>query len=125
MANADKRNEYTFKIGDKAAEKWTLEDATKSMEKVLTSAKAGARSIQEAILDAGLYSSGFYYLLEKFPILESYKKDVNDIIVNTINKGGLDGDYNPAMSIWRMKQLGEKDKQEIEQTTKVIKVKTS
>jgi hypothetical protein len=125
MANADKKNATSFKIGDKAAEKWTPEDAEAAILKVRQAAIDGARSIQGAILDAGLYSSGFDYLLEKYPNLGSYKKDIQNIIVHTINTGGLDGEYNAAMSIWRMKQLGEKDKQEIEQTTKVIKVKTS
>lgn len=125
MPDKDKKNETSFKIGDKAAEKWTLKDATKAIEKVRKAALDGARSIQGAILDAGLYSSGFDYLLNKYPNLGSYKKDIQNIIIHTINTKGLEGEFNPAMSIWRMKQLGEKDKTEVEQTTRVIKVKTS
>ena len=125
MGHKDKKNNTSFDICNKVAEKWTLKDATAIFKKVRDEAIGGARSIQGAILKAGLYSSGFYYLLEKYPVLESIKKDINDIIINTINEGGLDGVYNPALSIWRLKQLNETDKTEVVQTTRVIKVKTS
>ena len=123
--SADMKNETSFDIGNKAAEKWTFEDAKEAINKVRQAALDGARSIQGAILDAGLYSSGFDYLLEKYPDLGSYKKDIQNIIIHTINTKGLEGEFNPAMSIWRMKQLGEKDKSEVVQTKRVIKVKTS
>jgi hypothetical protein len=50
-------------------------------------------------------------LIDKFPVFESIKKDIADIIIARINKNALKGDFNPAASIWRMKQLGEKDTQ--------------
>ena len=118
-----------FEIGNKEAEKWTEEDAIGIFNQIRQSAKkVDINSVQAAILDVGLYSSGFYYLLEKFPVLESIKKDIYDIIVSGVNQRALDGTFSAAPSIWRMKQCGEKDvvetKNETTQTIVWDEVKT-
>jgi len=64
-----------------------------------------------------MYGSTFHYLIEKFPVLEIYKKDITDIVVSRINKNALKNEFNATASIWRMKQLGEKDKTETDITT--------
>jgi hypothetical protein len=102
-----------FEVGNKAAEKWTEEE----VHKLFNDMRAKARednailSFQDAILSVDLYSSSTNYLIDKFPVFESIKKDIADIIIARINKNALKGDFNPAASIWRMKQLGEKDTQ--------------
>jgi hypothetical protein len=125
MSHKDKKNETSFDIGNKAAEKWTLEDAKAKIIEVRDAAAKGANSLQQAVHQSNIYRTGYNYLLKKFPELEGIKEDTIDLIVDGINTKGLESVYNPTMCIWRMKQLGEKDKQEIEQTTRVIKVKTS
>ena len=115
-----------FAIGNKEAEKWTEEDAIEIFNKVRDSAKkTDINSVQAAILDVGLYSSGFYYLLEKFPVLESIKKDIHDIIVSGVNQSALDGTFSAAPSIWRMKQCGEVDKQEVKSDINLTTFKIS
>ena len=118
-----------FEIGNKVAEKWTEENVNELILKMrdLAAKDISILSFQDAILKVGLYSSGFNYLIDKFPVFESIKKDISDIIIARINKGGLEGDFNPTMCIWRSKQLGEKDQQyqEVKQenTNTEIKVK--
>ncbi len=107
-----------FKPGNKASEKWTEKEAldafnglylyTKSNNKVL--------SLQQAYIEYGIPPSTYYYLTEKFPVLEKIKKGMHDVIIARINSGALTGDYVPTPAIWRMKQLGESDKQEIDHT---------
>ena len=111
-----------FQIGNKEAEKWSEEDAFEIFNRIRDSSKKkDINSVQAAILDAGLYSSGFYYLLEKFPVLEPIKKDIHDIIVSGVNQSALDGTFSAAPSIWRMKQCGEKDVVETKnETTQTI-----
>ena len=118
-----------FEIGNKAAEKWTEENALELFEKMRDNTLKDAEifTIDGAILEAGIYASTFYHLLKKFPVLESIKKDLEGILLARIGKGGLKGDLNPAMCIWKSKQLGEKDQQyqEVKQenTNTEIKVK--
>lgn len=132
------KNKTSFKQGNKAAEKWTLEEATKTFNEMLkilqetndpsiheiTNVKTGAKSI--FINPDGLYLSihqfindmdkqgimphaTFYYLLDKFPVLGAIKKTMQSIVLSTINILGMTGNASPTMVIWRSKQLGEKD----------------
>lgn len=110
--------------GNKYTEKYTSEKA----EELLIKAKEYAMStrdcfsIQEAILHVGLPISTFYNLIKKHDVLEDIKKDIDAIIISKVNKGAILGDFNATACIWRMKQLGETDKQEIEQTNKNIDI---
>ena len=107
--------ETRFKIGNKAAEKWSEEE----VEKIIFDMRDNAETndsvlcLQDAIRSVDLYSSSLNYLIDKFPVFENIKKDIQDIITARINKGALMGDFVPAPAIWRMKQLGEKDEQEL------------
>ena len=47
------------------------------------------------------------------------------ISANKINKKGLDGEFNPAMSIWRLKQLGEVDQSKTDITSNGKDVNTT
>ena len=113
-------NEKTqFKKGNRDAEKWSLEKAeelfNKAYEYALTN--KDCLCVEDAIYHSGMPYSTFYDLAKKNAVLENIKKDIARAILRRINKKGLQGDFNPAMSIWRLKQLGEQDKQVIEQNT--------
>lgn len=112
-----KKNKTSFKLGDKAAEKWTFEESENVFKEILTEARKNTckwYSMQEVVLENNslIPHRTFYYLLEKYPILQSYKKEINDLIIARVNKGALLGDLVPAPAIWRMKQLGETDRTE-------------
>jgi len=114
MPNKDKKNKTSFKKGDKAAEKWTLSEAKMVFTELIDIVVKDEDFL--SFQDVTLYNdkipySTFYYLLNKFPILDSFKKQLNDIIISRVNKGALKGDYVSTPAIWRMKQLGEKDQQ--------------
>lgn len=102
-----------FEIGNKAAEKWTEEEARNIFIQMLenTADDIDILSLQDAILSVNLYSSSLNYLIEKFPVFESIKNDIGDVIIARINRGGLKGDFNPTIVVWRSKQLGERDTQ--------------
>jgi hypothetical protein len=112
--------ETRFKIGNKAAEKWTLKDAEDSFNKMLefTISNDDVVSVQQAYIDFEMPCVTYYYLLKKFPELERIKKGINDIIISRVNKGAINNELNPTACIWRMKQLGERDKQDVDHTTK-------
>jgi len=132
------KNETSFKEGNKAAEKWTLEEAERvfnEMLKVLQDAnepnlevieneRTGAKSI--FINPTGMYlsmhqfindmdkrgimaHSTFFHLLNKYPVLDEIKKSMQSIVLATVNTLGMTGNASPTMVIWRSKQLGEKD----------------
>tara|TARA_R110002051_G_C8769409_1_gene503328 strand:+ start:8010 stop:8405 length:396 start_codon:yes stop_codon:yes gene_type:complete len=104
-------------IGNKYNEIYTLEKELPIFKQIVEDAKKGEYlSIQEAVMHSIYPRSVFYYLCEKFKDLDDLKKELNDTIIAVINKGGLKGDFNPTASIWRMKQLGESDKTEVNQT---------
>ena len=104
-----------FEIGNKAALKWTESEVRALFEKMLLNARNddGILCIQDAIMSVDLYMSSVNYLIEKFPVFESLKADINNVIISRINKGALTGQFNPTASIWRMKQSGEKDSSDI------------
>ncbi len=75
-------------------------------------------SIQECQMNSGIPVSTFYNVADKYPELEDSKRQMNDAIIANINRMALGNKYNATASIWRMKNLGEKDKQEIDITNK-------
>ena len=104
-----------FEIGNKAALKWTEDEVRSIFEKMLhnTIHNDDILCMQDAIMSVDLYRSSVDYLLDKFPVFGKIKEDVNDAIISRINKGALTGKFNPTASIWRMKQSGETDQQQI------------
>lgn len=112
--------ETRFKKGDKAAEKWTKEEAEKVFIDMLnfTIENDDVVSVQQAYIDFKMPSTTYYYLQEKFPNLVSIKKGINDVIISRVNKGAINNEMNSTACIWRMKQLGETDKQDIDHTSK-------
>lgn len=114
---AEKDNKY--------AEKYTLEDAEKIFNEILKLSieSEDVLCIQEAVIKSGIPRSTFYALCKKHKVLDNIKKEINDAIISKINRQALTSKYNPTASIWRMKQLGEKDKQEI-QSSGTLDIKT-
>ena len=132
------KNKTSFKQGNKAAEKWTEDEALRVFDEMLRKLQEANRPIMEVIENErtgaksifinpkDLYLSmhqfindmdyegimpyrSFYHCLEKFPVLHEIKRQMSDIVLNTINVLGMTGNASPTMVIWRSKQLGEKD----------------
>ena len=70
-------------------------------------------SIQECQMHSGIARRTFYEYADKYPELEDLKLQMNDAIIANTNRNALTGKYNPASAIWRMKMLGERDRQEL------------
>jgi len=115
----NKSIETRFKIGNKAAEKWTEEEVYKLFEEMYVNVSEDDEILcfSDACLSVGYRDSHVDYFITKFPVFEIHKKDVKKRIVSRINKEALQNNYNPTASIWRMKQLGERDEKYIDQTT--------
>jgi hypothetical protein len=71
---------------------------------------------QDACISIDWRSSKVEYWCKKIPVFKNLKKDIQDIIISRINKNALKNKFNATASIWRMKQLGEKDKIEHERS---------
>ena len=124
-----KKEDGRFEEGNKVAEKWTKESMLKIFEACYDfSAKDGevvetedsfyikpadALSIYDvtnfARKEFNLPSRTFYDWAKKDPVLQDIKKDIHHLILARINRGALTTKQNPVASIWRMKQLGERD----------------
>jgi len=78
---------------------------------------------QDACASIEWRDSKVNYWCSIIPIFATLKTDIQNIIVSRINRGALKGDFNPTASIWREKQLGERDQQEIKQTNTNLDVK--
>ena len=113
-----------FKKGNRDAEKWSIEDAEEIFLIALGFANDNDEClcVEDAIHHTKIPYSTFYNLAKKHSVLEDIKKDINKAVLRRINKGGLLAEFNPAMSIWRLKQLGEHDKQIIEQSNTTVEL---
>jgi len=109
-----------FEKNNKYAQEWTLENAQPRFEDALKYATDNEECLclQDAIYESGIPSRTFYYLSGNHDVLQIIKEDIHNRIISRINKNALDKVLPaPASpSIWRMKQLGEKDEQHIKQT---------
>lgn len=114
--SAEKNNKY--------AQQWTIENAKPYFEDALEYAETNedCLCLQDAIYNSGIPYSTFYYLADNHDDLEKIKNDIQQAIIRRVNKNALSKkeSSSAAASIWRMKQLGEKDQQYIEQTNKGI-----
>jgi len=123
-----KGNEATqFKKGNRDAEKWDIQTAEDLFNKALDFALTDDEClcVEDAIYHSGIPFSTFYDLAKKNTVLESIKKDINRAILRRVNKKGLNGEFNPAMSIWRLKQLGEVDQSKTDITSNGKDVNTT
>jgi hypothetical protein len=104
--------------GNRYGEKHTLEEWEEIFEGIYKRALKGKYlSLQQAFIESDVRPSTERWLASKYKALATIKKDIAAAIVNQINKKGLNGEFNPAMSIWRLKQLGEQDVSKTDITT--------
>ena len=103
-----------FVEGNEEQLKYSLETAKNSFMGILDFALQNkSYSVEEAIIMSGIIPySTFYHLLKRYPELEAIKQDIFSVIRMHVNRLGMDGHINATLSIWRLKQLGETDKQE-------------
>jgi len=105
-----------FAIGNEDAKKWDEEAVKKIFIQMLENTANDEKilSLQDSILSVDLYSSSINYLVDKYPVFESIKKDIADVIIARINNKALNNEFNATASIWRFKQLGEKDEKVVD-----------
>lgn len=87
------------------AEKWTIEDAELFCNNVLKYIEDNkrCRSLSEAAVECGEYEELISYLCNKFGIVFKSIKKAKDIVKNRLVNQGLDGDANPTMAIFILK----------------------
>ena len=106
--------------GNTNAEKWTFEEANDFCNKVLEVLEANKkiRTLGGACLKAGGYETLIHYLEEKYDtVFESIKKS-REIVKERLIEQGLDGDANPTMAIFILKNNHNMtDKQQTDVTT--------
>ena len=103
--------------GNVYSQVWTLENALPRFIDALEFSKTDdCLCLQDAIIHSGIPSRTFYYLAENHEDLQTIKEDIHVQIISRINKGALKDNFVASPAIWRMKQLGEKDEQHINQT---------
>jgi len=105
--------------GNDYARKWTEDEAKVAFIDGVEYATNNEEClcIQDVILYIEMPSRTFYDLTKQFEVLQSIKEDMHTAIIARVNKGSMHGDYPPAPSIWRQKQLGESDQQNINVTS--------
>lgn len=109
------KNSTSFKKGNIVAASWTLQSATDMFERALRNTEnedLKIASLTDVWRSVGVYKSTIKHLLERFPELQDYRDDINDMIINKLHKGAIVGRYKAAPVIWRFKQMGETDKVE-------------
>jgi hypothetical protein len=110
-----------FEAGNKYAQEWNVENALPRFEDALKYAEDDDECLclQDAIYQSGIPCSTFYYLSENHTVLETIKQDIHSAVIRRVNRLALARKeaVSPAAAIWRMKQLGEKDQQYIDQHT--------
>lgn len=110
------KSRTSFKENNKAAEKWTFEKAEEFIINLIDYArKNDVYTLSEVCYENDQYPFVLDYIVDKFkkdhPVFESYKKALQDALIDKVNRGALKQELSVPASIWRMKQLGEKDTQ--------------
>lgn len=105
------------KPGNKLAEKFSEQEAVELFESLIVKAiDNDYYSIYEVLIENRdwIPRSTFYYLIKKYPVLDSKKKELDTVIMARCNRGAILKDLSTPMAIWRLKQFGEVDKSTIE-----------
>lgn len=105
-------------LGNKYNEIWTLEKTNELFDKILNYIQVNkkCRSVSEAAVEVGEYEDLVLYLENKFPEQDFRAiKRSRDICKNRLANQGLDGEANPTMAIFILKNNhGFRDKVETE-----------
>ena len=109
----------SFKQGNKAAVK-SPKIVIRKFKQMYENCKTDKNILcfEDACNSIGARGSKVDYWVNKLHVFETSTKDIQNTITSRINKGALTGEFNPTASIWRMKQLGERDSQNIDYTSK-------
>lgn len=115
--------------GNKYNEVWDLETAKTFFDDILQYIKENkkCRSIAEACVELGEYEDLVGYLIKKFPE-EDFRpiKSAKDIVKTRLVNQGLDGEANPTMAIFILKNNHQMtDKQQTDITTNGKDVNTA
>ena len=113
--------------GNRYAERNSIEEWNNIFEKIYDNAVKGEyNSLQDAFMSNDIRPSTMRFLCSRHKELSSLKKDIGEAIIRSLNDKALfiDNRVSPAIAIWRMKQLGETEKQVIENTNTVIELTT-
>ena len=113
--------------GNRYAERNSIKEWNNIFEKIYDNAVQGEyNSLQDAFMSNDIRPSTMRFLCLQHKELSSLKKDIAEAIIRSLNDKALfiDNRVSPAIAIWRMKQLGETEKQVIENTNTVIELAT-
>lgn len=107
-----------FEKGNKYSQEWTLENALPRFVDALEYSRSSddCLCLQDAIAQTGIPYSTFDYLANNHDVLRLIKESIKNEVIRRVNRLAIN-DLAPASpAIWRMKQLGERDEQHINQT---------
>lgn len=113
------KNITSFKKGNLAQSSWTRESCLDMLERALRNIEnkeVTTESLTDVWRSVGIFPSTAHHLRKRFNDLDYIFKDVEDLIKNVLHKGAIHKRYNVAAVIWRLKQMGEVDKIETENT---------
>lgn len=115
--------------GNKYNERWTLEVANDFFDRILKYIKQNkkCRSLSEACVGLNEYEEVINYILRKYPE-QDFKpiKVAKDIVKNRLASQGLDGEANPTMAIFLLKNNHNMtDKQQTDVTTNGKEINTA
>lgn len=101
--------------GNNYASEWTVENALPRFKDALKYAEENENCLclQDAIKETLIPISTFKYLVENQKVLALIKEDIMAAIIRRINRNALNGTFKETSSIFRMKQLGERDEQTV------------
>jgi len=105
-----------FKKGNKAAQAMSDEAMENMFHEMIEYAMDDANealALQDVYLKFNMGKSTFCYRCSKNENLAELKESICDAITARVNRGAMKGEYVPSPSIWRLKQLGEKDSSSI------------
>jgi len=110
-----------FEPGHKYSEVYNLENALPRFEDALKFATENedCLCLQDAKYKTAIPSRTFDHLVDTHDILRSIKQDIMEQIVRRVNRLAMKDQAPAAPAIWRMKQLGEKDQQFIDQSLRL------
>jgi len=92
-------------MGNDNAEKWSFEKAEAFCEKVLyiLSSQTNIRTLGGACIEAGGYEELICYFEKKFKTVFQPIKKAKEIVKSRLVEQGLDGEVNPTMAIFILK----------------------
>lgn len=114
----NKANVTSYKVGDKAAETWTLEVAESFMLQALELSKNDI-TLTNIANKLDVYTHVFDYVCEKYPNFTSIKKQIMKNLENNIFTGAISKDgYTPSVAIFGLKHnYGWRESSNIDVTT--------